>query len=140
MPLDTSEILKNWAETIAVALAGAWTAWLFFYERRAHFPSLDGDLKIESTAISDGLNAVSVCARWNNRGKFPIKLNKDECSVLVFKLDANLPKGPLVLNDEMALQKLTLFSDVTVLEQGHKAYFEHTSFWIKDQYIYFAGD
>jgi hypothetical protein len=38
-------------------------------------------------------------------------------------LDENLPKGSLVLNDEMSLQKLKLFSEETVLEQGAQSSF-----------------
>jgi hypothetical protein len=121
--LDTSEIWKNRAEIAAVFIAGIWTVWLFFYERRAHAPSLDGDLTIESSTLSKDLDVVSVRALWNNRGKFPIKLNKEDCFVLVFKVDAQLPKGPLVFEDDKALEKLTLFSGDTVLEQGAQSVF-----------------
>lgn len=117
MQPDISEIVKNWAEVAAVFVGGLWVLWLFLYERRSHAPSLDGDLSIESVAISNEVIAVSVRAVWNNRNKFPLELDKTGCSVLVFKMDAKLPKGSVLPQDGAATHRYD-YAKNSILEQG----------------------
>jgi hypothetical protein len=113
MPSDIphiSEVCKNWAEAAAIVVGGLWTLWVFRYEARANMPSLDGDLSVESTVLSRGEPAsseatsskgtgaaprlaVSVCALWNNRSKFPVKLNQKCIAVHAYIIPANLPDG-----------------------------------------------
>lgn len=99
MQPDISEIWKNWFEVIAIFLGGCWAIYTWIYEVRSNYPSLDGDLTIESTILSKDLIAVSVCAMWNNRGKFPVKLSHNDCFVDVFKIAADLHPGNLFFDE-----------------------------------------
>lgn len=121
MPPDISEICKNWAEMVAILIGGGWVLWLFAYEARAHAPSLDGDLTIESAAPSKDLTAASVRATWNNRGKFPVKLKHEDCFVYVFIITGDLPQGSLVFADDQNFKKRQLFDGDLTLEQGSQS-------------------
>ena len=114
---DISEIFKNWAQVIAIFIGGVWAVCRWIYEARANAPSLDGELTVERSALSNTSDVVTVRALWNNRCKFALKLNEQKCSVSAYKVAENLPAGNLD-NDKlgMPLHSQYVFSKPTILE------------------------
>jgi hypothetical protein len=84
------EILPNCVTAIAVIIGGLWAYRRWNYERPSDEPSIDGDLSVESSILEGNKIAVSIRAVWNNRSRFPLKLEKS--SVLVYEIDPELPE------------------------------------------------
>jgi hypothetical protein len=126
-----SEILKNCLTSIALVIGGLWALYRFEYEARAHGPSLDGDLEIESTSLNKtdapDLLVVSVKAKWVNRGKFALQLKPKKSGVHVFEVrgDKDIPDGNLDENKLKFLWNQPAFPECKeiVLEPKAKSIF-----------------
>lgn len=117
--------ISAWLTIVTVLAGGFWAVWVFYYEARGHTPSLDGELSVESTVLWVGKKplhgapsstkdfgpahlVVTVRGLWNNRSKFPLKLDPDMVAVHAYIIPETL--GPFTSE----IENLTNLKNVDV--------------------------